>query len=58
MPSQRSRGYALVDEKALQRAILTKIGHELQAGSEITQQLPRQLLALVMQIGSGRSDDE
>ena len=55
MPSQRSSGYAFVDEKALQRAILTKIGQELQARSEITQELPRQLLALIMQIGSSHS---
>ena len=52
MSIQRSTGYALVDEKALQRAILTKIGHELQARSEMTRELPRELLALVMLIDS------
>ena len=58
MPSQRSTGYSFVDENALQRAILTKIGQELQARNEVTQELPRELLALVMQIKRGRADDQ
>jgi hypothetical protein len=58
MPNQRSSGYAFVDENALQRAILTTIGHELRARNEVTRELPRKLLALIMQIESGRSDDE
>jgi hypothetical protein len=63
MSSRRSSGYPFVDEKALRRAILAKIGYELRALNEVTAELPRdlprQLRALVMQIENGQhSDDE